>query len=188
MNRFILGVGSQKSGTTWLHEYMRNGVNVRMGPVKEYHIWDAMHLPACKKFRVEQKQASRNPAKKIRRAMQRRPGYYFDFFKNILSEPGIEITSDITPSYSGLGRDVFSSIRTGFDSIGIDCKAVFLMRDPVERCISSLAMRMARKEKMNKQESDPRDDLLVFFHLRELHAEDPLRQDNRGTVSRVREE
>ncbi len=73
-----------------------------------------------------------------------------------------ESDPSITPSYSGPGREVFSSTRTGFDDIGIDCRAMFLMRDRLKRCIGSLAMHMTRKEKKNKQGSDPRDDLLVF--------------------------
>lgn len=141
MKRFILGVGSQKAGTTWLHEYLASFDEVAKGPLKEYHVWDALHIPVCRRFRVKRRQSARKPEKKTRRRMQKREGYYFNFFAQRLDLPGITIASDITPSYSGLNRDVLSKIRAGFESRGIECKVVFLMRDPVERCLSSFKMR-----------------------------------------------
>ena len=38
---FILGVGCQKGGTTWLHKQLDKHPNVNMGFTKEYHVFDA---------------------------------------------------------------------------------------------------------------------------------------------------
>lgn len=147
MKRFILGVGSQKAGTTWLHEYMASFDQVGKGPLKEYHVWDALHLSICKRFKAKKRQATRSPAKLIRRRMQKKDGFYFDFFEDLLKTPGVQIAHDITPSYSGLGREVLRDIRQRFESRGVECRAVFLMRDPVERCLSSFKMRASAKGK-----------------------------------------
>ena len=33
---FLLGVGAQKAGTTWLHSYAASSPNTNMGDMKEY--------------------------------------------------------------------------------------------------------------------------------------------------------
>ena len=38
--KFILGLGAQKAGTSWLHSTLSKNDNVHMGFTKEYHIWD----------------------------------------------------------------------------------------------------------------------------------------------------
>lgn len=44
MKTFLLGVGCQKDGTTWVHDYLSTHRKVDMGFEKEYHIIDALHL------------------------------------------------------------------------------------------------------------------------------------------------
>ena len=39
---FILGVGAQKGGTTWLHRQLNSNQNIDLGFRKEYHILDAI--------------------------------------------------------------------------------------------------------------------------------------------------
>jgi hypothetical protein len=39
---FILGVGAQKGGTTWLHRQLNKNKNIDLGFRKEYHIFDAI--------------------------------------------------------------------------------------------------------------------------------------------------
>ena len=52
---FVLGVGSQKAGTSWLHKQLDNNKNFNMGFTKEYHIWDAKFLPISSKFDYQNK-------------------------------------------------------------------------------------------------------------------------------------
>ncbi len=40
---FILGVGCQKGGTTWLYHQFAKHSSIDMGDVKEYHVFDALH-------------------------------------------------------------------------------------------------------------------------------------------------
>ena len=48
---FLLGVGCQKGGTSWLHNYLSKHPNTNMGFTKEYHIFDALYMPECNRFR-----------------------------------------------------------------------------------------------------------------------------------------
>lgn len=145
--RFILGVGAQKAGTTWLSEYLKSFDNVRFGLLKEHHVWDALHSPECRVFKVKKKAGRRrlNEKKALRGRMQRNPDFYFNYFRALLSPPGDSITFDITPSYSGLDRTVLKMISDEFALRHIDCRVVFLMRDPVERCLSALKMRAHKR-------------------------------------------
>ena len=140
---FILGVGAQKCGTSWLHGYIDADESVDTGMTKEYHVWDALDVPECARFEVGPVESALSQRNRIRRSMQTDPEQYFTYFEQILHQPGITVTADITPSYSALKAPRLSQIFDGFRKRGIDCKVVFLMRDPVERCWS--AVRMHRK-------------------------------------------
>ena len=140
---FILGIGAQKSGTSWLHGYIAAHDAVDTGPTKEYHIWDALLMPGNSHFKVGFAEALLSRRKRLRRSLQKNPDSYFDYFETLLGKPGVEITADITPAYSALGAATYSRIYGEFARRGIDCKVVFLMRDPFERCWS--AVRMHRK-------------------------------------------
>ena len=45
MKTFILGVGAQKCGTTWLYDQFKANKMVNMGFQKEYHILDSIENP-----------------------------------------------------------------------------------------------------------------------------------------------
>lgn len=139
-NIFILGVGGQKCGTSWLSEYINSFSNVNPGITKEYHIWDAIHVLKCKSFRVSESKRKRSSNKRQIYAMQQNEAAYFDYFLELLEKPGTNITADITPSYSALDTEIFAKIFEGFQKRNVECKVIFLMRDPFERCWSTVRM------------------------------------------------
>ena len=55
------------------------------------------------------------------------------------------LTGDITPSYALLDAPTLGSIRNNFAERGIAVKPVFLMRDPIERFISSRRMKLRKQ-------------------------------------------
>jgi hypothetical protein len=138
---FLLGVGAQKAGTSWLYEYLKSKHNTNLGLMKEYHIWDAAYIQDCKKkFSAKLQFPLPSVTTSIRWLMQKSDWFYFRYFKFLLDLPGVELSSDITPAYAGLNRKVFSIIKDNFNKIGVITKVVFLMRDPAERCLSAAAM------------------------------------------------
>ena len=151
---FCLGIGAQKAGTTWLYNYLDHFSNVRMGPIKEYHVWDAV-------YQLDEKGAGMSKpdedwpsgiknsiaeffGKPVKTRVQYRfrikPNRYFDYFESILKGKNTILTGDISPSYSGLPVQAFERIKTTFESRGIEVRVVFLMRDPVNRCWSAVQM------------------------------------------------
>lgn len=144
---FLLGVGAQKSGTTWVHHWLEATPGVALGPFKEYHVWDARTLPACRQFR--HRLFGRNPKNRLLARMQRVPALYFRHFAGLLDRPGVHLTADITPSYSGLSPDTLRLIRDGFARRGIAVKVLFLMRDPVARSYSAARMLSEKESRLS---------------------------------------
>ena len=140
---FILGTGGQKCGTTWLHRYIAQARSADFGALKEYHIWDALSIPLCAGYRVPSALADLAETERLRLRMQTDPTAYFDYFRDLLQKEGVDLTGDLSPSYAGLKRSILKEIRDGFDRRSVDCKAIFIMRDPVERCLSAFTMHLA---------------------------------------------
>ena len=134
---FFLGLGAQKAGTTWLARYLHTSGRFATNVVKEYHIWDALYLAEHRKALVTEAQAELNSVNKLRFALQKSPENYFNYFIYMMAQQAKPMTCDITPTYAGLSRAVLRTISEGFLERGVATKAVFLMRDPVERCWSA---------------------------------------------------
>jgi len=161
--QFILGVGCQKGGTSWLYEQLKICNSVDMGLVKEYHVFDALYVPDCKKFinkksfrkKAILKQAIKNnslihqlPCLLRSTDFQRNPDNYFKYFEALSRAKKITTVGDITPSYSALPIEALKLIRDNLYDRGFTVKVVFLMRDPIERCWS--AVRMHRRTQLEE--------------------------------------
>jgi hypothetical protein len=150
---FVLGVGAQRSGTTWLHSYLTNQRHAYFGPLKEYHVFDVLHINCCRNLNANDELGwqtrggwrRRAKAKELRQKLRARPEEYFKYFDTILRRQDVNLTGDITPSYAGLPANIFHEIKTQFNDRGIQVKVVFIMRDPVARCVSQALMWMRDK-------------------------------------------
>ncbi|MEX0809588.1 MAG: sulfotransferase [Dongiaceae bacterium] len=156
---FVLGVGAQKAGTTWLYEYLRRHGAFAMSPIKELHYFDQKLRPdLCAAFggafeamlrnaQAGIEGASANDPAKLeelshlvdRVRMNHDESAYFDYFDR-LAAAGASHLGEITPSYSLIRADGFRRIRELFGEQGLALKIVFLMRDPIDRLLSQLAM------------------------------------------------
>ncbi len=150
---FILGVGAQKSGTTWLYEQLKKNPNINMGFMKEYHVFDALFSPQCSSYRdsiietiknrIIDKSLGVNSGDNLTKRLSfiDNTDNYFEYFDYLHSKnQAIEAVGDITPSYSMLSSNSFEYIKEGLESKGFTVKTIFLMRDPFERIWSMLRM------------------------------------------------
>ena len=170
---FLLGVGAQKAGTTWLFDYLASSGEVATSNIKEYHIWDALlNIPSSRKRLITKEQSERDFGLKIRFFLQQSPENYFNYFAYLLAKQSKQVTCDITPAYAGLNRATLLSIRRGFERRSINTKTIFLMRDPVERCWSSARM----KSTNYTGKADVSDDQ-VLAHARSAETEVRTRYD-----------
>ena len=141
---FLLGVGAQKAGTSWLHDQLHRRSDADFGFLKEYHVFDALELERFANFRP--KRPTPLKWRTWRRArFIARPERYFDYFASRLKPPQIRLTGDITPSYAGLSPESYQRIQKAFAQRGVQTRAVFIMRDPVERFLSQQRMQLRKR-------------------------------------------
>lgn len=172
-NTFLLGLGNQKCGTTWLHRYLSQSSNFNSGFEKEYHIWDALDVPLFKKNLVglRDKFVGSKQAKQ-RYKMQHHKELYFDYFCSLYTDD-INLSADITPSYSALEVPRLQFIRNQFSKRGISTKAIILIRDPVSRIKSTVRFNLDRRNYREGIEYGETDFLQA---LRQYYKSDHCRQ------------
>ena len=141
---FLLGVGAQKAGTSWLHDQLHRRSDADFGFLKEYHVFDALELERFAGFRP--KRPSPLKWRTWRRArFIANPERYFDYFASRLKPAKIRLTGDITPSYAGLSAESYRRIQQAFAQRSVKTRAVFIMRDPVERFLSQQRMQLRKR-------------------------------------------
>lgn len=145
MKTFLLCVGSERCGTSWLYSFIKQLEGVNLGDLKEYHFFDSINIPEFKYY------ADMNKKHDIFYKFYENDKNYFDYFKNILENS--LLTGDFSPGYSALSENVLLNIKETFNKINIDVKTILLLRDPVDRHISATNMRIKREHiKLNNQE------------------------------------
>lgn len=148
----FLGIGAQKSGTTWLHDNLARHPEIWMPPVKEMHYLD--HLPPnLLKRLLSRKQWLRTARAHLRHCLgealkggsraeldwalryclsPRDDRWYGALFPEI---PG-KVTGEVCPGYARMPEERVAEVR----ALMPDIKIVYLLRNPVERAWSALAM------------------------------------------------
>jgi Sulfotransferase family len=169
---FLLGLGCQKGGTTWLHAYLERHPQVARGFCKEHHVVDAHFQEPRRAWQDERIDRTRALVATLRRTpgLQRQARIagleralaryerqkwlaadldrYVDYFAGLMREqPGRRLVHDITPSYAGLQAAELAEVRERLEAAGFDVRAVFIMRDPVERAFSAFRMGLSRAER-----------------------------------------
>lgn len=179
MKIFVLGVGAQKCGTTWLHDQLKSNQSVNMGFRKEYHVFDSIENPRQHNgFREKYIQSAldlynngqlgRNLSNKMRGCAKHslmlafidNVENYFDYFDYLyLKNDQTKVVGDITPNYANLKPKTFQLLKDGLEKRGFKIKIFFLMRDPVERIWSSARM------KKREMRGPKKDSFNEFEHL-----------------------
>jgi len=174
---FLLGVGAQKAGTTWLHEALvKSAPNFQEGFCKEYHVFDGLSTNPLKRLDLAKKishHCSQNNSFKNQRINKglflkglffEDVNYYFDYF-DFLSyrNPEKTLFCDITPSYSSLNSKQFVFIKHGLESRGFAVKSIFIVRDPLERAWSASKYYYSRRKEMYGEDSNFEDHLNYFL-------------------------
>ena len=173
---FLLGLGAQKAGTSWLHHQLNQRRDANFGFLKEYHVHDVIHLPELTRP-GKQRRWIPGPRTLRRQAFIRNPQRYYNYFSKLLRQPGIQLTGDITPSYGALPAEALIDIQENLSRREILIKPVFVMRDPVERLISKQRMKL-RKRKIH----DPEQEIAA---LRRLAESRPMGASLRGDYERT---
>lgn len=146
-----------KSGTTWLHQFLRCHPDCSLPPVKELHYFDLRHRPRSDKTwraneewwrgRIAHLAANddKKAAEMIKISRLETPDDYVAYlsrFKN-------QAYGEITPSYARLPVAGFREI----DALFPGSRFIFTMRDPVERLWSQVRSQTPRAIPSDKDQA-----------------------------------
>lgn len=172
---YVIGIGAQKAGTTWLAEYFYAHDQVFMSPYKEMHYFDACHeflLGAenwrrfARRWNIDlRKYGANNGIVTQQQVRDLQRLYLASCFRSDRAyrafldygATGKRISVEITPTYTDLGEAGFRHMAKCLP----DVKLVLIARNPVDRFISQVRMDRAK----NKKRGDwPIDRLLAHRH------------------------
>ncbi len=158
---FLLGVGGQKCGTSWLAGQLDRHPQFMMSPIKEIHYWDRRFQPEYFRPRNLEKKLTKlinRGAEQVLKSplieqslMARHELYYRAFFESRL-QPRHRAFGEISPSYCILSAEQFYYVRKFMQPYRT--RALFIMRDPVARIWSQCKME-ALKGSNRGQKLDP---------------------------------
>lgn len=126
---FLIGIGAQKAGTTWLANYFTEHKDICMSHVKELHYFDAKfrNEEIHEKYKVwhtkiSQKQEILKDPKLLdcinhRVNMIDEFKYYLKYFE--VTRKQEKVVCEITPSYSLLGKKAFNFINKNVPNVKI---------------------------------------------------------------------
>jgi hypothetical protein len=157
----FLCIGTQKAGTSWLFEQLRQNPDIWMPPIKELHYFDHLY---CQENRVWTKwhlQQSVKLAIKNHLNQSKIDLHYIKYltsiatskifteqwYEKIFKRPAAnkKITGDITPNYCTIGSEGISYVRSFLNQP----KLIWLIRDPLQRALSQLRMNLSRQGNSN---------------------------------------
>jgi hypothetical protein len=157
--KFVIGIGSQRAGSTLLHRILDECTDIFMHPVKELHYFDTLynvrHQDVLTKYSKAQldrefdrlitsKEHGYISNKKYKCFLRTNKLLYEDKVEGIdykdLYRPclmGNEMIGEITPEYMILPKE---GIKRMAEIIGTDAAIILITRDPVERFISAFKL------------------------------------------------
>ena len=155
----FLGIGAQKAGTTWLYAQLKQHPDVWMPIVKELHFFDAVHLkfPTKRVFqRIQRRAGSRiaailektsNSSRSARqwkeiaylaKLADSRLAYKDKWYQHVFTgAPRSRCKGEITPLYCSIGPEGVEHVK----KLNPRVRLIYLIRDPLDRAVSSLRMR-----------------------------------------------
>lgn len=157
-HRFLIGIGSQRAGSTLLHSLLAASARVFMHPLKELHYFDTWHGVRAQKALTEfsLRQMSREVNRivgsdefgfidkpyrcylRANRLLAMQPVTavdYLDLFRPCLGFA--EVLGEVTPEYMLLDDAALAHMR---EVVGADATIVLICRNPVRRVLSAVKL------------------------------------------------
>ncbi|UYM18511.1 sulfotransferase [Endozoicomonas euniceicola] len=151
----FLCIGAQKAGTTWLDKMFKGHPDIWTPPVKELQFFNEFYNKAA--YPWTQKHRESHAVNAIRYAVnEKQPNWEkiklamhiasenigFDWYEKIFDyAPEGVVKGEMTPEYSLLNEKHVKEISEKYPKL----KIIFIMRDPVERALSGIRMRMKQQ-------------------------------------------
>lgn len=138
----FLGIGAQRSGSTWLYQNLKAHNGIWLTPIKEVHYFDRLREGPffCEEYKRRIRVRYGKCKASLFSGQWPLPDFWWDlkffcmprsdrWYYSLFSPGKTLATGDITPAYSTLSTEVVSLIK----EMNPDVKMIFLMRDPIDR-------------------------------------------------------
>lgn len=162
--RYVIGIGAQKSGTSWLADYLSGHPDVFVSPIKELHFFDSLYRPELcaglerrliKAFvDVSHKIEMVDVLKDTRRfkrfrvlSSRAKMGGDIERYRNYFADlaNNESVFCEVTPEYALLNQAGYQAIK----SLADDVRLIFLIRNPIDRFWSAVRMRAKGNPQIN---------------------------------------
>jgi hypothetical protein len=154
----ILCIGAQKAGTSWLHENLAKNPGIWVPPFKEMHFFDHKFVPANRgwtpwhvrknirlaKLRLEKNDRATPENIAFLSEILEPPILNGTWYKKVFSAcPAGKVGLDVTPEYSSIPNEGIKFLQK---FLGSEVRIIYIIRSPVERAMSQLAMNLSRQK------------------------------------------
>lgn len=152
----FLCIGSQKAGTSWVYNMLKQHPDVWLPEIKEIHFFDYHYgqNTGTKVWgqgfirkamnRLENKKNISNVDKAYIQALKMMPVFSNEWYEMLFNHPdayGAKAIGEITPAYSSISEKGISEINNFLNSP----KIIWIIRDPVKRAESQIKMEISRR-------------------------------------------
>lgn len=153
----FLGIGAQKSGTTWVIKNIKEHPAVWIPHcIKELHYFDVLYLGYGRKSqlnRIRRKMQTVINSEAWGNAISDKEYDYFskiydpdlvftdEWYEHIFSRANGKVKGEFTPAYCAIGDRGIAHVRKMMP----DVKLIYMVRDPYDRAMSSLRMLLERE-------------------------------------------
>ncbi|MCV3273400.1 sulfotransferase family protein [Roseobacter sinensis] len=148
--RYFVGIGAQRAGTTWLARMFDRHPDIGMSPVKETHYWSSKYVDHQRNS-VRGLQAMKIRMPQLLRHCRAHPGETLPWISAYLGmmahrdasyrtfiergRYGCPVAGEITPAYATLPKEAFAAL----DGCLAQPRYIFILRNPADRFISQIA-------------------------------------------------
>jgi hypothetical protein len=147
--RLVIGLGTQRSGTSWVADYRAAHPEIGFSPIKETHFFDSIHSPVNRDALRERERLRRHlpaiwraPGRSISQRLtllrryvgmlRYRPESYRAFLTTAAA--GLPVGGEFTPAYATLPEEGLAALDALLDRP----KYLIVFRDPVSRFLSQI--------------------------------------------------
>lgn len=163
----FFGIGGQKCGTNWLHDFLKQHEDACVPQGKELHYWNALGGDVEKIIEGLSKAGAKAAGNRSGRSygqrikMLRNRDAAHTSYTDVLFRhyTGQKAAGEITPDYARLPEEVFAQMA----ALNADTRFVLLMRDPVDRLHSAMRKQLRSRVNGDRTAVIPGDAVLAEF-------------------------
>lgn len=168
----FLCIGAQKAGTTWLHQVLNSHESIWLPPVKEIQFLNELYLPEA--FTWTGDHRKRHAEAEIKRIAQAdtmdinrlracihilSEHVSYEWYEQIFDfAPNNSIRGEMTPEYSLLPVKAIDEIISRYS----DLKVILVMREPADRAVSAIKMRLSRNPELSQSEAEKNATIITW--------------------------